>query len=303
MSLENWVLLCQTQDQLTDLRIGPVDCSYTSVISQIPQIVGDLTRLRSISIRATSLDILQASQRVLETHPNIDALELSCCWDLDEFNELDDRDTGPGLLFRELFSHLMPIPKSPPLTLTKLILEQIELGFADRYLMDVVTLKSLQFLHLGNCETEDVLFSYLSRPDQLSAGLETLLWLRTDIVEPQTLESLEHLLEVLPALRKLHIELRTTSALPKIQALCHTRSSLRSLFIRCHDINEVQLRYSIKDFLEICTKCSHLRELSLGVLNPGLKGIEVLVVNVSTRLLSRHFTDRSDSGLSRNFQA
>ena len=177
--------------------------------------------------------------------------------------DLQDTSIRPGLIFRTIFSHMMPFSDCTPVKATKVTVDNIELRYADRFLMKAVAFQPLEHLSVRACVTSEGLFAQLSQKEQLPSRLKILRWLHKDTIEPHTLNALERLLEQLPALECLHIELDTAHRLPESSAISHFGSSLRSLLVRVQDSESTLLRYKSEEVEQICTKCTGLRELSL----------------------------------------
>ena len=224
-------------------------------------------RISSLSLFATSLDVLQAFQIALEAHPNVKKLVLTSKWTSrdESFPDLQDTSIRPGLIFRTIFSHMMPFSECTPVKATKITIENIELRYADRFLMKAVAFQSLGDLNVRACVAAEGLFSQLSQKEQLPSHLKVLRWFHKDTIEAHTLNALERLLEQLPALECLEIDLDAAHRLPKSSAISHLGSSLRSLLVRVHDSESTLLEYKSEEVDEICTKCTGLRELSLAL--------------------------------------
>lgn len=247
------------------MEIGPLDRPYTSILTQLPKLMGAFPRVSSLSLFATSLDVLQAFQIALEAHPNVKELVLISKWTSrdESFADLQDTSIRPGLIFRTIFSHMMPFSDCTPVETTKVTIEDIELRYADRFLMKAVAFRLLEQLSVRACIAPEGLFSQLSQKEELPSRLKILRWIHKDTIEPHTLSALERLLEQLPALECLDIELHAGHRLPESSAISHFGSSLRALLVRVHDSESTLLKYKSDEVDQICTKCTGLRELSL----------------------------------------
>ena len=247
------------------MQIGPLDRPYTSILTQLPNIMGAFPRISSLSLFATSLDVLQAFQIALQAHPNVKELVFVSKWTAgdESFADLQDTSIRPGLIFRTISSHMMPFSDCTPVKATKVTIDNVELRYADRFLMKAVAFQSLEYLSIRACVASEGLFAQLSQKEQLPSRLKILRWLHKDTIEPHTLNALERLLEQLPALECLHIELDAAHRLPESSAISHFGSSLRSLLVRAHDSESTLLKYNSEEVEQICTKCTGLRELSL----------------------------------------
>lgn len=156
-SLDNWILLCKNQIQLTTMEIGPLDRPYTSIPTQLPNLLGAFSKIWKLSLFATSLDVLQAFQKALQGHPTVKALTLMANWASKDESLADLQDTSdrPGLIFRTRFSHMMPFSDCTPIEATRVTIDGIELRYADRFLMKAVAFKSVDFLSICACVAPD----------------------------------------------------------------------------------------------------------------------------------------------------
>ena len=259
------MLLCQSQSQLRNLEVGPLNRPYTSILSQIPRLVGALPELSEVDLFANSLDVLKAFQEVLQAQPKIRSLGLVVSGEFDgaAAEDLNDTSTEPGLLFRTIFSQLRHLHETPLRELKSVTLENIYLRYADRTLMQAVPFKSLEYLSLGNCAAADGLFTQLCEAQHLPSRLTTLHWYHKDETETHILETFERLLEALPLIEDLHVELANTEKLPKATAISRCTKTLRSLVVQAHNTPSVLLRYQCAEIDNICISCTRLRELSI----------------------------------------
>lgn len=107
------------------------------------------------------------------------------------------------------------------------------------------------------------LFAQLSQTQHLPSRLKSHRWVHRDTTESHTLNALERLLEQVPALEYLHIELDDAHRLPESEAISHFGSSLRSLLVQVHDSESTLLKYKSEEIEQICTECTGLRQLSV----------------------------------------
>ena len=224
-----------------------------------------MTQLSKINLYATSLDVLQAFQKVLQSHPEVQALDLVVHWTSTSESSLDLKDTStePGLLCRTIFSHLMPFQDTPRIELTSFSPENTNMRYADRFFLKAVSLKHLDYLNLANCIAVDGLLSSLCQSQYLPLGLETLRWFDERSIQLHVLVAFESFLEVLLALADLHVELLKVPRLPRVAAISHCKTSLHSLVVQASDSSSNLLKYEANEIGEICELCIHLRELSL----------------------------------------
>lgn len=139
------------------MEIGPLDRPYTSIPTQLPNLLGAFSKIWKLSLFATSLDVLQAFQKALQGHPTVKALTLMANWASKDESLADLQDTSdrPGLIFRTRFSHMMPFSDCTPIEATRVTIDGIELRYADRFLMKAVAFKSVDFLSICACVAPD----------------------------------------------------------------------------------------------------------------------------------------------------
>ena len=118
-------------------------------------------RVSRLSLYATSLDFLQAFQTALQTHPKIKELLLASEWTSwhESFVDLQDTSVQPGLVFRTIFSHMMPFRECKPIEATKITVNDLWLRYADRFLMKAVVFKALEYLKVITCVAPEGLFA------------------------------------------------------------------------------------------------------------------------------------------------
>ncbi|CAD6593430.1 MAG: hypothetical protein ASARMPREDX12_007195 [Alectoria sarmentosa] len=187
------------------MEIGPLDRSYTSILTQLPNLLGVFPKISSLSLFATSLDVFQALEIALQAHSKVKELMLISNWTSRDESLADLYDTSirPGLIFRTIFSHMMPFSECTPIEATKSTIGNIELRYADRFLLKAVAFKSLEFLSVGACVALEGLFAQLSQTQQLPFHLKTLRWFHKETIEPHVLNAFERLLEQLAVLEYL----------------------------------------------------------------------------------------------------
>ena len=266
--MDAWIILCRTQIHMTNLQIQPLDRPYMSILSQISSLVKACTKVSTLSLFATSLDILKAFQKVLQVHSEIETLKLVFTSKPEQEVDEDFADSSdcPGLICRTIFSHLMPFSGDPPIRLRSLELDSMEVGYADRHLLRAISVEALRNLEVRDCRGADRLFSHLSQSPHLPVHLNTLCWANYTRVEDHILQAFEGFLEALPALEGLHVMLGRTPRLPKMNAISRFGSKLVSLLVHCHTYLTVQmLCYGAEDLRELCTSCTSIRELSVAL--------------------------------------
>lgn len=247
------------------MEVGPLDRPYNSILNQLPNLLGGFSKISSLSLITTSLDALQVFQKALQTHPNVNELTLVTQWCSGDKSELVDTKNRPGLIFRTIFSHMMPLSACTPIATTKITINNFNLRYADRFPMQAVASKSLELLSVETCMAPEGLFALLSEPQQLPFRLKTLRWFHRHTAKPHTLIAFERLLEELHDLECLHVELGVSHKIPEPRSISHFGSSLRSLLVQGQDSQSTLLGYKPEELDQICTECIGLRVLSVAL--------------------------------------
>lgn len=271
-SMDNWILLCKKQRRLKAIEIVSVDRPYMPVIEKYPDLLNNLTELTSLHFYPETLDRLQACQKVLEAHPQVREMQLSPGFQFTMSpppQDLHDSSTRPGLLFRTIFSHMLPLETCTPIKLAKLTLENIDVRYAAETYMKAIDLSCLESVVIGGCAGVDAIFSQMSKPHFRPHRLRKLRWFHEETAEPHALEAFEGLLESLCGLEVLHVDLKNVGGLPKPSAIANHRKTLKIVAVRSRmdPIEEPQLDtlkcYEQGQFDEICTQCTEIRQLSI----------------------------------------
>ena len=270
-SIDNWILLCKKQRRLKVVEIASVDRPYIPVIEKHPDLIKNLTEVISLHFYPETLDRLQTCQKVLEAHPQVREMQLSSGFQLADRTpqDLHDSSTRPGLLFRTIFSHMLPLETCTPIRLAKVTLDNIDVRYAADTYMKAIDFSCLESLIIGGCAGADAVFSQMSKPHIRPSRLKKLRWFHEDTAEPHALEAFEGLLEGLSGLEILHVDLKNIGDLPKPSAVTNHRKTLKVLALRSRtgSLEQPQLEtlkcYEQGQFDEICTQCTEIRQLSI----------------------------------------
>ena len=242
------------------------------VIEKQPELLKDLTDVNSLHFYPENLDRLHACQKVLEAHPQAHEMQLSPGFQFAMTPpppDLHDSSTRPGLLFRTIFSHMLPLETCTPLKLTKITMDNIDVRYAADTYMKAIDFSCLESFVIGGCAGADAVFSQMSKPHIRPSRLKKLRWFHEETAEPHALEAFEGLLEGLNGLEILHVDLNSIGGLPKPSAITNHRRTLRVLAIRSRmgppelpQLDSLKC-YEQAQFDEICTQCTELRQLSI----------------------------------------
>lgn len=197
--------------------------------------------------------------------------------------ELNDTATGPGLLARTLFGHLMPFESCTKFqNLTSLRLHRISLRYCADTWCKFVDFHKMQCLRIYHCPGVDSLLGQLSRAAHLPKKLHVLELQHKDNTENEALLALEGFLCLVSGLNDLIIDLQNVKALPAVAGLVRHHKTLELLNIHCSgegsstplvgdmSCDAEELVYDMEEFDKICSATSHLEQLSCAWPNRSL---------------------------------
>lgn len=253
------------------IEIAAVDRPFTPVLEKQPELLQNLTEVTSLHFYPENIDRLNACQKALESHTEIREMQLSPGFqNLPGFNpqDLHDTSTRSGLIFRTIFSHMIPLEDCTPIRLRKLTIDNIDVRYAADTYMKAIDFSCLESLVIGGCPGIDALFSRMSKPHVRPNSLKKIRWFHEISEEPHALEAFEGLLEGLLGLEIIHVDIRNIGALPKPSAITHHSKTLKVLALRSRMSMEQSNLDTLKcydqdEFNEITTECSELRQLSI----------------------------------------
>lgn len=271
-SIDNWILLCKKQRRLRAVEIASVDRPFMPIIEKQPELLKNLTEVISLHFYPETLDRLQACQKVLEAHPQVREMQITPGFQFAMApipQDLHDSSTRPGLLFRTIFSHMLPLENCTPIKLKKLTLDNIDVRYAADTYMKAIDFSCLESFVIGGCAGADAVFSQMGKPHIRPSKLKKLRWFHEETAEPHALEAFEGLLEGLSGLEILHVDLNNVGGLPKPSTITTHRKTLKVLAIRSRmGPPEAPYLDSLKcyeqdQFDEICAQCTGVRQLSI----------------------------------------
>lgn len=264
--MDNWVLLMKKQKRLKAVEIASVDRPFMPVLEKQPNLLRDLEAPKSLHFYPDNIDRLQACQKLLETQPNIDEIQLSSGFhsDVEIPENLQDSSTRPGVMTRTIFSHFMPFDTcTAPMTLKKLTIDNVDLRYAADTYMKFIKFSALESFVVGGCVGADAVFAQMSKPHLRPTKLKKLRWFHEAINETHALESFEGLLEATSGLEVLNVDTNNIPGLPKAAAIAHHGKTLQILGVRSRMPTTAILMYESEHFEEICNNCLELRQLGI----------------------------------------
>ncbi|EMC95885.1 hypothetical protein BAUCODRAFT_507579 [Baudoinia panamericana UAMH 10762] len=202
-------------------------------------------------------------QADFEPHDQIPTLSL---------RDINDTATGPGLLSRTIFSHMLPFEQCTPFrSLTALRLHQISLRHSADTWCRIVKFTEIQTLELTSCIGADTLLGQLSKASNLPRQLKTLEIQHKDNTEHEALVALDGFLCLVSGITELTLELENVKALPAAAGIMRHSKTLKLLNVHCTpeysaitspstEVDEVI--WSTEEFEDICKACTKLEQLS-----------------------------------------
>ena len=256
---------------MRSIEVAAVDRPFMPVLEKQPELLTNLTELTNLHFYPENLDRLSACQKVLEMHPNVREMQLSPGPDYAPGQlptDLHDTSTRPGLIFRTIFSHLMPLDNCTPVRLKKLTMDNIDVRYAADTYMKAIEFSCLESIVVGGCPGADALWAQMSKPHVRPNRLKKIRWFHEISAEPHALEAFEGLLEGLLGLEVIHVDLINIGGLPKPSVITHHAKTLKMLALQSRSRQENLHFYSLNcyaqdQFDEITTECTELRQLSI----------------------------------------
>lgn len=189
--------------------------------------------------------------------------------------ELNDTATGPGLLSRTLFSHLMPFESCTPFqNLTSLRIHEISLRHCADTWCKFVDFRKMRLLRVYYCPGMDTLLGQLSKAANLPKALRVLELQHRDNTDQEALIALDGFLCLTSGLTDLLIDLTNVKSLPSVAGIVSHGKTLETLNVHCttkptstsimgdvsNDPEEVV--FDTEDFDKLCSAATELEQLS-----------------------------------------
>ncbi|TKA77296.1 hypothetical protein B0A55_04336 [Friedmanniomyces simplex] len=189
-----------------------------------------------------------------------------------DMRELNDSATGPGLLTRTVFRHMLPFETCTPFkNLTSLRLHRVSLRHcADTWCM-FIDFTLVQYLRLHQCSGVDSLFGQLCKASHLPKKLKTLELQHKDNTENEALIALDGFLCLVSGIRDLIIEMEQVKSLPAAAGVARHGKTLELLNVHASpgpahvtnpDIDAEELVWDTEEFEKVCKACTQLEQLS-----------------------------------------
>ena len=179
--------------------------------------------------------------------------------------ELNDGPTGPGLVTRTLFRHLLPLDsnKAPHFrNLNSLVLVEVGLRHcADTFgrLMDFTQVESLR---VTKCAGADALLSLLCKAQHLPRKLRCFDFQHDDNSDNDALTALNDFLCLVEGIEELFVDLTGVKALPSVDGIAKHGKTLEVLLVHASEITQEELVWPTDEFQRLCSGCIELRQIS-----------------------------------------
>jgi hypothetical protein len=179
--------------------------------------------------------------------------------------ELNDGPTGPGLVTRTLFQHLLPFDKMTSKPFAHLrSLRLVEVGLrhcADTYgrFIDFALLENLRII---KCSGADALLSLLCKSAHLPQKLHCLELQHDDNADNDALTAMDGFLCLVEGIQDLYIDLTNVKAMPAIDGIIKHSKTLHVLLVHASETPNDELVWMSDDFHRLCSSATKLRQLS-----------------------------------------
>jgi len=268
---DNLQLLYKKQRKMKWLEAIALDRNILPELEKWHDWPGVFEHATKLGLYPDSQDVLNYSAALLQRTKNLEKMTLHTSFDEDpdsatiSTRELNDSSTGPGLITRTIFSHMMPFDNCTPIALRDLTLQKINLRYAADTYCRVIDFRQLKALRIFNCAGADALFAELSRSSRLPEKLEIIEFKHDDNAENDALNALDCLLTLVTGLKVMTFDLTFVKALPAVAGIVRNAKTLKELIVHASsgDHEEEELVYSFEDFEKICKNCEQLEQVSI----------------------------------------
>ncbi|KAF2422436.1 hypothetical protein EJ08DRAFT_640854 [Tothia fuscella] len=276
-SSDNLILLYKKQQKMTWLEGISLDRNVLPELEHIPPFTQNV---RKLGLYPDSRDVLEFCGMLMRKTINPRKITLHASFEDENTGastaissrELNDTSTGPGLLTRTIFGHLMPFDKCKPLHLKDFTLQKINLRYAATTYAQFIDFRSISALRVFGCSGADSLFAELSKSQKLPEKLETLEFKHEDNPENDGLIALDGFLCLVSGIKVLTLDVCYAKTLPASAGIIRHGKTLREVNVHGSrgDGEEEEMVYELDDFLQICKACPGIEQLSMAFPNTSL---------------------------------
>ncbi|KAK3111302.1 hypothetical protein LTR53_013583, partial [Teratosphaeriaceae sp. CCFEE 6253] len=225
-----------------------------------------------------------------------------------DLRAMNDTATGPGLLCRTVFGHMLPFETCTPFQhLTSLRLHRVSLRHCAETWCRFVDFTRMQHLRLYQCLGADTLLGQLGKAAHLPKQLKLLEFQHKDNAENEALVALDGLLCLVSGLRELTIDMENLKALPAAAGIARHGKTLETLNVHGSAETNVNLMTGTEaeelvwepdEFARICKACPRLEQLSCAWPPSSLirapteawRGYESAIMGNLRRLITLHIS-------------
>ncbi len=190
-----------------------------------------------------------------------------------ETRELNDTATGPGLLTRTVFSHMMPFETCTPFkNLTSLRLHFVSLRHCADTWCRFIDFTLIQDLRLYHCSGADSLFGQLCKASHLPKRLRSLDLHHKDNDENEALIALDGFLCLVSGIQELIINVKHVKSLPAAAGIARHGKTLQMLSVHASmsppvhvtvpENDAEELIWETEELEKVCKACTQLEQLS-----------------------------------------
>ena len=179
--------------------------------------------------------------------------------------ELNDSPSGPGLVNRTLFHHLLPFAKitNPPFAhLQSLRLVDVGLRHCTDSYGRFIDFTQLEALRIVKCAGADALLSMLCKSAYLPRKLRCLEFQHNDNLDNDALTALDDLLCLVEGVEDLYLDLTSVKSLPNVDGIIKHGKTLDVLLVHASENLVEEHVWTSDDFQRLCLGVSKLRQIS-----------------------------------------
>ncbi|KAK6005304.1 hypothetical protein QM012_008083 [Aureobasidium pullulans] len=179
--------------------------------------------------------------------------------------ELNDTPTGPGLVNRLMFRHLLPFDKitSPPFAhLRTLRLVDVGLRHCAETYGRFIDFTQIEALRIVKCSGADALFSLLCKSAYLPRKLRCLELQHNDNSDNDALTAVDDFLCLVEGIEDLYIDVTNVKSMPNIDGIIKHGKTLDVLLVHASENLTDELVWVSDDFQRLCSSVTKLRQLS-----------------------------------------
>ncbi|KAI4722397.1 hypothetical protein E4T48_01272 [Aureobasidium sp. EXF-10727] len=179
--------------------------------------------------------------------------------------ELNDSPTGPGLVNRTMFRHLLPFDKitNPPFAhLRSLRLVDVGLRHCAETYGRFIDFTQIEVLRIAKCSGADALLSLLCKSAYLPRKLRWLEIQHNDNSDNDALTAVDDFLCLVEGIEDLHLDLTSVKSMPNVDGIIKHGKTLDILLVHASENMIDELVWASDDFQRLCSSVTKLRQIS-----------------------------------------